>query len=118
MKPSDPSNEKELRSEIRQAAEKGTVVEFRPSRDAMIYQLTLRDWSPSGLGILVKKESRIYKLLEVGQVIPMAVHLGDDRTRPEYVSAEVRHISEPVEGQHPNHSIIGLYIRERLEGMS
>lgn len=105
----------ELRSEIRQAAVRGAVVEFRPSKNAMIYQLILRNWSESGLGILVKKDSKICKFLEVGHIFSMAVHLGECRSQAENVSAEVRYISEPMGGQHPDHYIIGLHIRERLE---
>jgi len=105
----------ELRSEIRKAAEQGAVVEFRPSTGAMVYQMILRDWSESGLGILVKKDSRICKLLEVGHSFSMAVHMDGRRDRPENVRVEVRHISEPVAGQHPEHYIIGLMVQERLE---
>lgn len=114
MKKNDHSESEELRSEIRQAAAHGAVVEFRPSKDAMIYQLTLRDWSASGLGILVKKDSKISQLLDVGQIFTMAIHLGSARTEPEHVYAEVRNISEPQAGRHPDHYIIGLHIRERL----
>ena len=105
----------ELRSEIRKAAEQGAVVEFRPSTDAMVYQMILRDWSESGLGLLVKKDSRICTMLEVGHTFSMTVHMDGCRDRPENVRVEVRHISEPVGGQHPEHYIIGLMVRERLE---
>jgi len=105
----------ELRSEIRKAAAQGAVVEFRPSKDAMVYQLLLRDWSESGLGILVKKDSMICKLLDVGHTLSLTVHRDGRRDRPENVRAEVGHISEPQAGRHPDHYIIGLMIRERLE---
>jgi|GEM_PF-6133191 hypothetical protein len=106
----------ELRSEIRKAAEQGAVVEFRPSAEAMVYQMTLRNWSDLGLGLLVKKNSGICKVLEKGHTFAMAVHKVGARDRIENVRVEVRHISEPAAGQHPDHYIIGLLIRERMEG--
>lgn len=110
-----PSQNEELRSEIREAAAQGASVEFKPSTDAMSYRLTLRDWSPSGLGILVKTDSDLCRLLSVGQVFDMMVHRGEGMTPPEYVRVEIRHISEPATGQHPGHLIVGLYIRERMD---
>ena len=104
----------ELRSEIRKAAAQGAVVEFRPSTDAMVYQMILRDWSESGLGILVKQDSGICKLLKVGHTFSMAVHKNGRKEEPQTVRVEVLHISEPMAGHHPKHYIVGLMVRERL----
>jgi len=110
------SQNEDLRSEIRKAAAKGASVEFKPSKDSMTYHLSLRDWSPSGLGILVKKDSDILRLLKTGQVFPMIVHRGGSQTQSEQLKVEIRHISEPAKGQHPDHCIVGLYILERTRG--
>ncbi len=104
----------ELRSEIRDAAANGASVEFKPSKESMTYHFSLRDWSPSGLGILVQKDSTILGYVEVGQEVLLNFHRGDATLAPEQLKAKIRHISEPEEGLHPNHLIVGLSILERV----
>ncbi len=104
----------ELRSEIREAAAKGASVEFKPSKESMTYHFSLKDWSTSGLGILVQKDSNIFRYIEVGQEVLLKFHKGDATLAPENLKAQIRHISEPAEGLHPNHLIVGLYILERV----
>lgn len=108
----------ELRSEVRKAASNGASVEFKPSIDTMTYQFKLRDWSASGLGVLAKKESDIFNHIEVGQIFAMKVHKGDAGVFPELLNVEIRHISEPVNGQPANHFVIGLYIVDRIQDNS
>ncbi len=104
----------ELRSEIREAAAKGASVEFKPSKESMTYHFSLKDWSHSGLGILAQKDSNIFRYIEVGQEVLLKFHKGDATLAPENLKAQIRHISEPAEGLHPNHLIVGLYILERV----
>ncbi|MCG8637603.1 MAG: hypothetical protein MI863_27495 [Desulfobacterales bacterium] len=105
---------RELRSEIREAASKGASVEFKPAKESMTYHFSLRDWSPSGLGILIQKDSDILGFIEVGQEILLKFHKGDATLAPEQLKARIRHISDPAGGRHPNHLIVGLHILERI----
>lgn len=100
----------ELRSELRQTAEKGGSIEFRPSESSMVYQFGLRDWSASGLGILVRNDSKVLGLMAVGQVVSLKVHSPGGQIAKTPVEAEIRHISEPEDGRHPHHKIIGFQI--------
>lgn len=104
----------ELRSEVRQAAARGASVELKPSREAMTYHFSLRDWAPSGLGILVKRDSEFFRYVSQGQQVDVKLHRGDATISPERLLAEIRHISEPPPGLHPNHLIVGLKIIERI----
>ncbi|MCG8614966.1 MAG: hypothetical protein MI802_02010 [Desulfobacterales bacterium] len=109
------SEHAELRAEIREAAAEGASVEFKPAKESMTYHFSLRDWSPSGLGILVKKDSDIFKFISVGHQINIKLHKGDATIDPNRLLAEIRHISEPSGGLHPNHLIVGLRILERIK---
>ena len=100
----------ESRSDFRAADVQGGSIEFRPSEDAMVYQFSLRDWSSSGLGILVRNDSEILTHIRVGQVISFKVHRAGGNMVEDQLEAEIRHISEPEEGQHPDHKIVGLHI--------
>lgn len=105
----------ELRDEIRHAAAQGASVEFKPSATSMPYRLMLRDWSGAGLGILVRKDSEICSHITVGQIFPMTIFKQEDRTvSQESVTVEIRHISPPEKGQHPDHLIIGLRVLEKI----
>ncbi|HCY85811.1 MAG TPA: hypothetical protein DHV36_11810 [Desulfobacteraceae bacterium] len=114
MSPDKSSEHAELRAEVREAAARGASVEFKPDKESMIYQFSLRDWSPSGLGILVKRDSDIFKFIRVGQKIDVKLHKGDATLDPNLLLAEIRHISEPSAGLHPNHLIVGLKILDRI----
>ncbi len=105
----------ELRSEIRKAASEGASIEFKPARDSMGYHFKLRDFSPSGLGILVNKDSDIFKHIKVGNVLSMKCHKGNATPAPQNLRVEIKHISKPVNGKPENHLIIGLYIIEIIE---
>ena len=115
MNPDKSSEHAELRAEVREAAAEGASVEFKPAKESMTYHFSLRDWSPSGLGILVKRDSDIFKFISVGHPIDVKLHKGDATIDPNRLLAEIRHISEPAEGLHPNHLIVGLKILERIE---
>ncbi len=101
---------KELRADIRQAAGEGASIEFQPSEKAMVYQFKLREWSAKGVGILVRNDSKVLGFIEVGQVIAVKIHNTAGHISSDPVNAEIRHISEPENGRHPDHKIIGLSI--------
>lgn len=105
----------ELRSEVRKAAAAGASIEFKPSAEAMTYHVALRDYSDSGLGILVKNSSDIFRHVRVGDVFHMRYHKGDASPEPEHLKVEIKHISEPAGGKPRDHMVIGLCILERTD---
>lgn len=102
------------RSDARSNAAKGGSIEFRPSEDAMVYQFSLRDWSDSGLGILVRNDSKILTYIKVGQIISFKMHKPEGSISENSLEAEIRHISDPEDGRHPEHKIVGLHILQGL----
>lgn len=104
----------ELRSDARKLAAKGESIEFRPAENAMVYQFSLRDWSDFGLGILVRNDSKVLTYIKVGQVIAFKIHRPEGSMPEHPLEAEIRHISEPEDGRHPDHKIVGLHILQDL----
>ncbi|MCP4023547.1 MAG: PilZ domain-containing protein [Desulfobacteraceae bacterium] len=109
---------KELRSEVRKAALEGASIEFKPGDSLMSYHFKLRDLSPSGLGILAKKDSNIFKYIKVGDILSMKYYKGDAAPSPQLFKVEIRHISQPANGKPYDHMIIGLLILETIEDQS
>jgi len=111
MKKDEDTLNEELRSDDRNMAATGGSIEFRPSEDAMVYQFSLRDWSDFGIGILVRNDSKILTHIKVGQIITFKMHKPEGKISEDPIEAEIRHISEPKDGRHPDHKIVGFHIR-------
>ncbi len=71
----------------------------------MEYHFKLRDFSASGLGLLVKNDSRLLKYIDTG----------DAATPPEHLKVQIQHISTPAGGKPENHVIVGLYFLEKIQ---
>ncbi len=112
MEKENKSEGNELRNQIRNEDTQNAIVEFQPQGNMLAYQFPLRDWSESGLGILARQDSRLLKHLEAGQTLSALLHWGG-RRETEEVRVEIRHISDPEQGRHPGHKIVGLSILEK-----
>jgi hypothetical protein len=71
-----------------------------------VYQLKVRDLSAKGAGIVVKADSNVLKMIQVGQeldvkMIPATGPLGYQRSR-------VAHVTELKEGRYRGHMVVGL----------
>jgi hypothetical protein len=104
----------ELRLEIREAASEFAAVEFKPSTSALSYVFKLRDFSSSGLGLLVKQDSEFLKCIRTQDIMIIKYHKGNTATEPQYIKVQVRHISAPVNGRPENHMVVGLLFLEKL----
>lgn len=111
----EKNKQDDLRAEIRKAASEWASVEFRPEGVPVDYHFKLRDISPSGIGVLVKKDSDIFKFIAIGDTMPMKYHKGDATPFPQLLNVEIRHISEPTNGKHQGHMVIGFLILETIE---
>ena len=113
MKKDNCSESEDLRTEVRTAAADGASVEITFPDSVMVYQFPLRDWSYTGLGILVRQDSKILDKLQEGQVLSVTLRREGVGLSFEVYRVEIRHISDPEQGRHPGHKIVGLRILEK-----
>ena len=112
MEKENCSENEDLRTQVRTAAADGASVEFTFPGSVMIYQFPLRDWSYTGLGILARQDSKILDHIQEGQTCSVTLRRGIDLSLEAY-RVEIRHISDPEQGRHPGHKVIGLSILEK-----
>lgn len=87
-------------------------VEFIPVGNHISYHFKLKDFSSKGLGILVRKDSKVLQHIKIGDVISMKYHPEMASVTPKVYQTEIKHISEPEPGQHKDHMLVGLMIVE------
>ena len=100
------------RIEPRITGHKNASVEFIPGNDKMFYQFKLRDFSSRGFGIIVKKDSKVLKLLKTGDILNMKYHSEEAAISPVLHKTQIKHISEPDPGTYKDHMLVGLLILE------
>jgi hypothetical protein len=104
---------KESRSEIRNPAFEGASISFKPTGGVWEYQIKLREFSDSGLGLLVKQDSDLLKQICVGDVFAVNYYENSVPMTVQHRTVKVRHISFPPTGTPENHMIIGLRFLEQ-----
>lgn len=104
---------KELRAQMRTAAADGASVEFSFPGSMLVYQFPLRDWSYTGLGILARQDSKALDHLREGGVFSVTLRREGHGVSWEEYRVEIRHVSDPEQGRHPGHKIVGLRILEK-----
>ena len=105
-----PEKEKNLRGESRTQSLEGGSVEFIPGANEITHHFKLKDFSSKGIGILVRKDSRVLKHLKIGDVISMKFHPDLASRVPEIHQTQIKHISEPEAGKHEGHMVVGFLI--------
>ncbi|PIE62449.1 MAG: hypothetical protein CSA25_05150 [Desulfobacter postgatei] len=113
MEKDDYSEIEELRVQMRTAVADGASVEFTFPDSILVYQFLLRDWSDTGLGILVRQDSKILEHICEGQNVSVTLRREGIGVSLEVYRVEIRHISDPEQGRHPGHKIVGLSILEK-----
>ncbi len=103
----------ESRSEIRIPASSSASISFKPPGSEWEYHIRLRDFSVSGLGLLVKEGSDLLKHIRVGDVFSVNYHENSDPMTVQVQTVKVRHISFPANGMPKKHMIVGLSFFER-----
>ena len=104
------NQETELRREPRTEAGDDASVEFIPGNNEIPYQFKLKDFSSKGLGILVRKDSKVLEHLKAGDILTMKYHPREAPGNPVPRQTEIRHISEPEPGKHEGHMLVGLVV--------
>jgi hypothetical protein len=103
---------KEFRSEVRSLASEDASISFKPPEGQWEYQFKLRDFSASGLGLLVKETSDLLKHIRVGDVFPVKYYQGAAAMSSLNLRVKVRHISFPANGLPERHMVVGLNFLE------
>jgi hypothetical protein len=98
----------EKRKEIRSVYPSDTMLEIKLP-GTPLYQLKIRDLSENGVGVIVKPDSPILKLIKLGQELNVSLipAEGSEGAWGQYQST-VEHISEVKEGPFHGNMIIGL----------
>ncbi|NDY71888.1 hypothetical protein DO021_07460 [Desulfobacter hydrogenophilus] len=113
MEKANYSENEDLRTQMRTAAADGASVEFTFPDSVLVYQFPLRDWSYTGLGILTKQDSKVLDYIREGQIFSITLRRGGNNLSLETYRVEIRHISDPEQGRHPGHKVVGLHILEK-----
>ena len=113
MKKEKYSENEDLRIQVRTAAADGASVEFTFPDSVLVYQFPLRDWSYTGLGILTRQDSKVLDYIREGQIFSITLRRKEDGLSLEVYRVEIRHISDPEQGRHPGHKVVGLSILEK-----
>ena len=84
---------------------------------APLYQLKARDISETGIGVIVKPDSKFLNLIEIGQ--EMNVELltpQESRHIQGFYSARIAHITTIEEGRFTGHKLVGLELISKSSG--
>lgn len=107
------TEQEDLRVHVRTAVADGASVEFSFPDSVIVYQFPLRDLSDKGLGILTRQDSKILDYIQEGQVVSVALRREGFKVPLEAYRVEICHISNPEQGRHPGHKVVGLSILEK-----
>ena len=73
-----------------------------------VYQLKVRDLSINGAGIVVRVDSNVVKMIQVGQELDVKMIPGTGLSG--YQRSRVAHVTELKEGRYRGHMVVGLSI--------
>ena len=99
---------KESRLESRITASDDASISFKPPGSDWEYHIKLRDFSASGLCLLVKEDSNLLKYIRVGDIFSVNYHENSDPMAVRTQTVQIRHISFPASGIPEKHMIVGL----------
>jgi hypothetical protein len=109
------NHDRAIRSEVRNTASDSASIAFKPPKAQLEYHFKLRDFSASGLGFLVKKDSDLLKFISTGDVLFIKYYKENVSAEPLHLKVQIQHISAPFSGKPENHLIAGLYFLEKIE---
>lgn len=104
------------RSETRSRAGEYSSVEFSTKKEIFTYQFKIRDVAPSGMGILIKEASAVFKSLKVGDVLDMKYYPLNLSDPPDFLQTEIKHITKDETGRFRGHYLVGLSILGKTNG--
>jgi hypothetical protein len=111
---SKPSQHPEERRKLRSKDLSNPMVEIKLPGNP-IYQLKVRDISDEGVGVLVRPDSKLLNLIEIGHEVSIKLVLPRNYRGPSgNFRARVEHVSEIQEGPYHNHLVVGISFRSSL----
>jgi len=110
---SEDKEKMNLRIEARTESQPNASVEFKPGNNNMAYHFKLRDFSAKGLCIIVRKDSKVLRHIQTGDVLNMRYYPDEATANPVSHQTQIKHISEPEPGKHQDHMLVGLLILEQ-----
>jgi hypothetical protein len=106
-----PGQQMERRREPRATELSNQRAEFKLTY-VPVYQLKVRDLSAKGAGIVVRADSNILKMIQVGQELNVKMIPGT--TSPDYQRSRVAHVTELKEGRFRGHMVVGISILNKI----
>ena len=102
----------ERRSQMRQAAKSCYHAEIRLT-GVPLYEVKIKDLSPSGVSILIKKDSLLLHYLGIGKTISVKYYLANRSKAMGPFKASIMHLTELEAGRFQGHFIAGLLLGDR-----
>ena len=76
-----------------------------------IYQLKVRDLSANGAGIIVRADSKVLELIQIGQeLVVKLISPAGSKGPSGYYKSRIEHITELKEGRFRGHMVVGLWL--------
>ena len=112
-KPLKSTRDQDRRKTGRSTRSSNPMIEIRFSGHP-VYQLKVRDLSNEGAGIVVRPDSDLLKMIEVGQELNVRLVLPRNYLGPSGdFRSKVVHIDEILEGPYRGHMLVGLSFHHR-----
>ena len=102
----------ERRSQLRQAAKSCYHAEIRLV-GVPLYEVKIKDLSPNGVSILIKKDSFLLHHMGIGKTISVKYYLANRSKAMGPFKASIMHLTEMEAGRFQGHCIAGLLLGER-----
>ena len=103
-----PGQQVERRCEPRSTELSNQRAEFKLTY-VPVYQLKVRDLSAKGAGIVVRADSNVLKMIQVGQELDVKMIPGTGVAGSSgYQRSRVAHVTELKEGRYRGHMVVGL----------
>ncbi len=106
-------NQQEKRAETRELLDRFYSIDFLIKETGEVYQFKLRDISSQGLGILVRKDSRVMQYLKGGDTLDVKYIPLLSSGPAAIFKTRIRHIFKKEQGAPDGHFLIGLEILSR-----
>ena len=102
----------ERRTQQRQAAKSCYHAEIRVV-GVPLYEVKIKDFSPNGASILIKKDSLLLHHMGVGKTISVKYYLANRSKAMGPFKASIVHLTESAAGRFQGHFIAGLLLGDR-----
>ena len=109
-----PGQQTERRREARATQLSNQRAEFKLTY-IPVYQLKVRDLSAKGAGIVVRADSNVLKMIQVGQELDVKMIPGTGVAGSSgHQRSIIAHVTELKEGRYRGHMVVGLSILNKV----